>query len=96
MIKCKACGNDMDMVEIEGTTELEFLCDECKRKSAAARDLHDWDFEGLYWSKHEAYPGCDGRMRDDEPVPPLPASPRKHKPLADYYREFMVENGMLQ
>lgn len=53
MIKCKACGNDMDMEFVEGTEELEILCVECKRKAAAAYDLNDWDFEGLYWSRNE-------------------------------------------
>lgn len=65
-VKCKACGGDMDMVEIEGYPEqYEFLCDQCKTAAAQARDLTQWDFEGLYWDKHESWPGIDGRMRDE-------------------------------
>lgn len=86
MIKCKACGNDMDMVEIEGTTELEFLCDECKRKASAARGLHDWDFEGLYWSRNESWPGCNGDGRDDDKPVKLP---KNRKPLAHYERVLL-------
>lgn len=62
-IKCKACGNDMDMEYVEGTTELEILCRECKVKAASARQTHDWDFEGLYWSRNEAWPGSNGEQR---------------------------------
>lgn len=54
-VKCKACGNDMDMVEIPGTTELEFLCDGCKKAANAAMDVDSWDFEGLYWESSLAY-----------------------------------------
>lgn len=63
-IKCKACGSDMDMELIEGTEVLEFLCTDCKRKAAAAREMNEWDFEGLYWSDSESFPGIDGRMHE--------------------------------
>jgi hypothetical protein len=64
MIKCKACNNDMDMVEVDGYPgQYETVCDSCRKAADDACRMGDWDFEGLYWSKHEKWPGVDGRMK---------------------------------
>lgn len=53
MIKCKACGNDMDMVEVPGGNgQLEILCDHCIKASADALRVSEWDYEGQWWDKN--------------------------------------------
>lgn len=55
MIKCKACGNDMDMIEV-APGHLEILCDGCKKAASDAIHTDQWNMDSLYWDKQEA---CD-------------------------------------
>lgn len=51
MIKCYACGNDMDMKDVPGYPgHLETLCDACHKASRDALNTNEWAFDGLYWS----------------------------------------------
>ena len=51
MIKCYACGNDMDMTVVdEATGTLEICCDSCIKASRDALATNEWSFDGLYWS----------------------------------------------
>lgn len=57
MIKCKACGNDMEMKDVKDHPgHLEILCTTCINKARLAYQTDEWSFEGLYWDRRE---GCD-------------------------------------
>lgn len=53
MVKCKACNSDMELEEIEGYPgQYQTVCGECHRKTHAAMQVGEWDYEGLWWDKH--------------------------------------------
>ena len=61
-IKCKACGNDMDMVEAAPGV-LDILCDTCIAAGADAITHDQYYYEGLWWDKHWSATQGDGKAR---------------------------------
>ena len=58
---CTACDSQMPVTYTDDTeTTLETLCRSCIRHAAQARDMDQYQFEGLWWDKH--WPGKEHHL----------------------------------
>jgi len=53
MSHCKACDAPLPLSYIDENEEHEeYVCSHCRKKTAQALAMNEWDFEGQWWDRN--------------------------------------------